>query len=144
MVSGSTTINEKNMPAPGTGGPASSRKKMRFPHAFTTHRELTFMRHSSGFARVSTKRNRPSPVCAQIMDVLNFLQWPAMVISVIAAWLVGSQSKRRRSHGFWWFLASNALWIAWGIHAHAWALIALQVALAVLNCRNVAKNTPSN
>ncbi|MDB6094099.1 MAG: nicotinamide mononucleotide transporter PnuC [Verrucomicrobia bacterium] len=74
------------------------------------------------------------------MDILNFLQWPAMVVSVVAAWLVAAQSKRRRSWGFWWFLASNVLWVVWGWQAHAWALIALQVALATLNFRGLAKN----
>jgi hypothetical protein len=75
------------------------------------------------------------------MENLAHLQWPAMVVSIIAAWLIGSQAKQRRRHGFWWFLASNVLWIAWGVHAHAWALIGLQVALAALNCRSLVKNT---
>ena len=74
------------------------------------------------------------------MEILTLIQWPAMVASVVAAWLVGSQSKRRRQHGFWWFLVSNALWITWGWHDHAWALIALQVALAGLNIRGAKKN----
>jgi hypothetical protein len=74
------------------------------------------------------------------MDPLSLLQWPAMIVSVIAAWLIGAQSKRRRTHGFWWFLASNLLWIAWGWGAKAWALIVLQVALAALNFRGLAKN----
>ena len=76
------------------------------------------------------------------MELLNLLQWPGMIASVTAAWLVGSQSKRRRQHGFWWFLASNVLWVAWGWHAHAWALIVLQVALATLNIRGLKKNDP--
>ena len=77
------------------------------------------------------------------VDILNVLQWPAMIVSVIAAWLVGAQSKRKRNQGFWWFLASNILWIAWGWQAHAWALIALQIALAALNFRGLAKNEPA-
>jgi hypothetical protein len=76
------------------------------------------------------------------MDWLGFIQWPAMVASVIAAYLVGSQMKRRRLAGFWWFMASNVLWVAWGWHTRAWALIALQVALAALNIRGVRKNDP--
>lgn len=74
-----------------------------------------------------------------MMDA-GFLQWPAMVASVVAAWLVGSQKKDRRWVGFWWFMASNVLWIAWGWHTKAWALIALQVALAFLNIRGMKKN----
>jgi hypothetical protein len=77
------------------------------------------------------------------MDVLNLVQWPAMVVSVVAAWLVASQHQRRRRHGFWWFLVSNGLWIIWGWHAGAWALIGLQVALGVLNVRGSRKNRRS-
>jgi hypothetical protein len=77
------------------------------------------------------------------MEALNLIQWPAMVASVVAAWLVASQKKQRRQHGFWWFLGSNVLWIAWGWHDHAWALIALQVALATLNIRGLRKNDPA-
>jgi hypothetical protein len=74
------------------------------------------------------------------MEPLDFVQWPAMVASIVAAWLVGSQAKRRRLHGFWWFMASNVLWIVWGWHTHAWALVVLQVALAILNVRGARKN----
>ncbi len=74
------------------------------------------------------------------MEPLDLIQWPAMVASVVAAWLVGSRAKGKRRHGFWWFMASNVLWIAWGWHTKAWALIVLQVALAVLNIRGAKKN----
>lgn len=70
---------------------------------------------------------------------LDWLQWPAMIVTVLAAWLVASSSRHRRNIGFWIFLASNALWIAWGWQAHAWALIVLQVALAAMNIRGAAK-----
>jgi hypothetical protein len=65
-----------------------------------------------------------------------------MVITVLAAWLVASRSSRKRTLGFWFFIASNIAWIAWAIHAHAWALIVLQIALAALNIRGVHKNEP--
>lgn len=74
---------------------------------------------------------------------LGWLQWPAMVVTVIAAWLVGSTSKRRRSIAFWTFLASNVLWIAWGWVTQAHALIALQFFLAALNIRGAMKNEPT-
>ncbi|MFC5498883.1 hypothetical protein ACFPOE_15145 [Caenimonas terrae] len=70
---------------------------------------------------------------------LDWMQWPAMLATVLAAWLVGSDRERRRSAGFWVFLASNALWIVWGVHDGAMALIALQLALAALNLRGVFK-----
>ncbi len=74
--------------------------------------------------------------------MLGLIQWPAMVVTVGAAWLVGSRSKRRRAIGFWVFLASNVLWIAWGVPSHAYALIVLQVALAAMNIRGAGKNDP--
>lgn len=76
------------------------------------------------------------------MNYLDLLQWPAMLVTVIAAWLVASQAKRRREVGFWFFLLSNVLWIIWGWQDHAYALIALQIALAALNIRGAYKNEP--
>jgi len=78
-----------------------------------------------------------------VMDeLLNGLQWPAMIVTLTAAWLVASRSSRKRTVGFWCFVASNILWVAWGLHAAAYALIALQVGLFALNLRGVKKNDP--
>jgi hypothetical protein len=74
------------------------------------------------------------------MDYLDLIQWPAMLVTVVAAWLVAAQTKRKRQTGFWVFLASNALWIVWAWHDQAYALIALQVALAAMNIRGAYKN----
>ncbi len=74
------------------------------------------------------------------MGWINALQWPAMVVTVLAAWLVASQRKLKRNWGFWVFLLSNILWIAWGLHDGAYALILLQVCLAFLNIRGTIKN----
>jgi hypothetical protein len=77
-------------------------------------------------------------------DWIGHLQWPAMLASLLAAWLVGSNNKHRRNIGFWVFLVSNVMWTVWGLHDSAWALISLQVALAALNIRGVFKTeTPS-
>jgi uncharacterized MAPEG superfamily protein len=73
------------------------------------------------------------------MQFLDLLQWPAFAASLAAAYLVGSTSKGRRNVGFWIFLVSNILWVAWGLHTDAWALIALQVCLAGLNARGLLK-----
>ena len=62
-----------------------------------------------------------------------------MVASVLAAWLVASSHAQRRNVGFWVFLASNVLWVAWGWHTHAYALIALQVMLSLMNVRGLKK-----
>lgn len=74
--------------------------------------------------------------------VLDAIQWPAMAVTLLAAWLVGSHLRRRRNLGFWCFVASNVLWTAWGLHAGAWALIVLQAGLFVLNLRGARKNDP--
>ena len=74
------------------------------------------------------------------MDILELLQWPAMAVTVAAAWLIASRSAHRRAIGFWCFLASNVLWVAWGLHDRAYALVALQFFLAALNIRGVYKN----
>ena len=76
------------------------------------------------------------------MDYLDLVQWPAMAVTIVASWLVASQSRRRRNAGFWFFLASNVLWTVWGVHAHAYALIVLQFALAGLNIRGTMKTDP--
>ena len=74
------------------------------------------------------------------MDVLDLVQWPAMAVTVIAAWFVSARTKSRRGVGFWCFLASNVLWIVWGVHTQAYALIILQIALAAMNIRGAYKN----
>lgn len=73
-------------------------------------------------------------------EFLDFLQWPAMAVSLYAAYLIGSQRAGRRVFGFWMFILSNLLWIVWGVHDEAWALIALQVALMAMNIRGIWKN----
>jgi hypothetical protein len=76
------------------------------------------------------------------LSMLNALQWPAMLVTLVAAWLVASPERRLRSWGFWCFVASNALWIVWGFHDQAYALVALQVGLFALNLRGVSKTEP--
>jgi hypothetical protein len=71
---------------------------------------------------------------------VDLIQWPAMIMTAAAAWLVGSQRRPKRSAGFWIFLISNVLWIIWGWYAHAYALIILQVCLVAINIRGAQKN----
>ena len=73
------------------------------------------------------------------MNWLDAIQWPAMVVTVLASWLVASDTESRRSKGFWAFLLSNVLWVAWGWHTHAYALIGLQFCLAAMNIRGARK-----
>jgi len=74
-----------------------------------------------------------------MMEWLGLVQWPAMLATLVAAWLVASNSPGRRNLGFWIFVVSNVLWIAWGWHAQAFALIVLQLGLFVLNVRGARK-----
>ncbi len=67
-----------------------------------------------------------------------------MATTLLSAWLVAAQSKFKRQSGFWIFLLSNVLWIGWGWHDHAWALVLLQLGLVLLNIRGVAKNEPAS
>ncbi|CAM5781265.1 hypothetical protein [Rhizobacter fulvus] len=74
---------------------------------------------------------------------INLIQWPAMGVTVAAAWLVASDQERRRNIGFWVFMLSNVLWIVWGWYSSAYALIALQVCLAVMNICGARKTETS-
>jgi len=67
-----------------------------------------------------------------------------MAITVVAAWMVGSQRKFKRNWGFWLFLLSNIVWIVWGVGDRAYALIVLQFALAAMNIRGAVKNQSQN
>ena len=71
----------------------------------------------------------------------DWLQWVAMIVTVVAAWFTASSQTTRRRIGFWTFLASNALWGWWAIQHDARALLVLQLALAAMNIRGAARNT---
>ena len=78
------------------------------------------------------------------MSATDLLQWPAMLVTVAAAWLVGALSKERRRAGFWCFLVSNVLWVIWGWSQGAYALVLLQFALAGINIRGANENEPAS
>jgi hypothetical protein len=63
-----------------------------------------------------------------------------MAVTLAAAFLVGARHAKKRVVGFWTFIASNVLWIVWGVHDGAWALIALQAGLAAMNVRAIVRN----
>jgi len=73
------------------------------------------------------------------MDYFSLIQWPAMVINILAVWLLTSQFKGKRHVGFLLSLLSNVMWVVWGWHAEAFAVLGLQVALATLNVLGVRK-----
>ena len=75
------------------------------------------------------------------MSPLDLVQWPAMVVTLVAAWLVASKRRRRRFWGFVVFMMSNVLWIVWGLHTSSYALIVLQVGLFFMNIRGARDNT---
>jgi len=76
------------------------------------------------------------------MDWSDLVQWPAMAVTLLASWFIASTQAGRRTLGFWLFLASNLLWVIWGVGAQAWALVALQIGLAAMNIRGAKKNEP--
>lgn len=77
------------------------------------------------------------------MTDLSWVQWPAMAVTVGATWLVASKQARRRCAGFWLFLLSNLLWIAWALPEGAWALLVLQLFLAAMNVHGARQQAKS-
>ena len=77
------------------------------------------------------------------MNWLDLLQWPAMAVTVISAWMVASKRIWKRNEGFWLFVLSNILWTVWALKDHAYALVFLQVCLAALNIRGILNNRSS-
>ncbi len=73
-------------------------------------------------------------------SIVANLEWPAMAVSLAAAWWMGSTRAGKRVLAFWLLIAGNLLWIAWGWGDGAWALIALNVGLMALNVRGIVKN----
>lgn len=73
-------------------------------------------------------------------DWIDLLQWPAMAVTLYAAYLIGSKREDRRILGFSMFILSNVLWVAWGWHDEAWALIGLQIGMGAMNVRGIVKN----
>jgi hypothetical protein len=73
-------------------------------------------------------------------ELIDLLQWPAMAVTLYASFLVGSKRAGRRMFGFVMFIVSNVLWISWGWHDEAWALITLQAGLMAMNIRGIVKN----
>ena len=75
------------------------------------------------------------------MPWLDTLQWPALLVTIAAAWMVSTDARRKRLQGFYLFLVSNVLWIAWGLHDHAYAVVGLQLFLGVTNVHGIVKNS---
>jgi hypothetical protein len=63
-----------------------------------------------------------------------------MAVTLCASYLVGARHARRRIFGFYTFIVSNIMWIVWGVHDGAWALITLQAGLLAMNVRGIIRN----
>ena len=74
------------------------------------------------------------------MEHLDLVQWPAMALTLVASWWVASSRPDKRNVGFWLFIASNVLWAVWGVYAHAYALVVLQIGLCAMNVRGAHKS----
>ena len=68
-------------------------------------------------------------------------EWIAALLSILGAWLVGSQSADHRTVGFLLFLAANTIWIAWGIAIGAWPLVAMQSIFLITSARGAWVNS---
>jgi hypothetical protein len=66
---------------------------------------------------------------------LNALQWSAAIISVLGAWCVGARAADARRVGFALFLASNVLWLAYGLATRQWGIVLMQAAFTVTSIR---------
>ena len=63
-----------------------------------------------------------------------------MAVSLVAAYWMGSKKADKRIVAFLMLSAGNLMWIAWGWGEDAFALIALNVGLLLLNVRGILKN----
>jgi hypothetical protein len=75
--------------------------------------------------------------------MIDLLQWPAMALGLLGAFLVASGDRGRRRVGFGVWVASNGLWIAWGCHGGAWGLVAMQVAFTATSVLGWWSHRPS-
>lgn len=73
-------------------------------------------------------------------EFFALLEWPAMAVSLAAAWWMGSTKAKKRIVAFVLLIVGNLMWIGWGWGEAAWALIALNVGLMALNVRAIFKN----
>ena len=73
-------------------------------------------------------------------DYLAYLEWPAMAITLAAAWWMASTKPQKRIVAFGMLIVGNLMWIGWGWGDEAWALIALNAGLLALNIRAIMKN----
>lgn len=74
------------------------------------------------------------------MYLVDLLQWPAMAITSLAAWFMGSTRVKRRIVAFWCFTAGNAMWVIWDASHDAYGLITLEIIMALMNMRGLKKN----
>jgi hypothetical protein len=76
--------------------------------------------------------------------MMDLLQWPGMALGLAGAPLVASTSAGTRRIGFGLWLISNACWIAWGLDAAAWGLVAMQVVFCWSSWRGWRNNRPDH
>lgn len=76
--------------------------------------------------------------------MIDFLQWPALLLSIAGAWCVSGGTARQRLIGFLLFLGSNVLWLLWASGASAWAVVIANVIYMVTSVRGVFSNLPGS
>lgn len=73
------------------------------------------------------------------MDYMEILQWPAMILTLLGAWMISTDKRSIRHKGFWVFLLSNVLWILWGMHVKAYGVVLMQIGLAIVNYHGLTR-----
>ena len=73
-------------------------------------------------------------------EIFALLEWPAMAVTLAAAYWMGSKDANKRVIAFCMLIVGNLMWIAWGWGEDARALIALNIGLLALNIRGIIKN----
>ena len=68
----------------------------------------------------------------------SMVGWAASLTALLGAALIAMRSSRWSKWGFVAFLASNLLWISWGIHCGAWELVCQNVGFLVTSVAGIA------
>jgi nitrate reductase gamma subunit len=87
------------------GGIAGSATHVGVTATLAARRSVSRQRRASGGCeRVMMVEQTCANGCAgSVMELVDLLQWPAMIVTVLAAWCVASRSAQRRRLGFWLF-----------------------------------------
>ncbi len=67
----------------------------------------------------------------------SLIGWCATLTALLGAALIALRSSSWSKWGFVAFLASNLLWISWGIHCEAWELVSQNVGFLITSVSGI-------